>query len=470
MSGGPKNEGEDDSTRGIASKTTDGKGLPKGVLASPWPVHPLPAPPLEESAEERPSVRLTYDETKVLMDTWLRYGKVGDERLSGNVDHDLDVLARAVLILRSSPGRDVGRDSSTQRQPEILRRDPIYQQLLDGPVTRHYNRWDKGLAKIPSDPQTTPIRHKQGETVETIELKRRQLTWLYAKYGVDDWGDWYKTKIKPAKLLGRKVIWGLHAKAAKALNAAEERLLRRIEAFASTIGPLGGGYNVRGWNGQLGAHDFGMAFDFQAERLNVEIRGAKGIAWATYDEGKNLIFVVKLLTRFDVYAFAKLYGKYEYDIQNKKSASADFNKIIIPEIKAAMNASAKLEAKLSKEIEKVRKIGSRVEDLPAWERYGINLLKVARTIPDNKKMFPPVLAKAVKDPKAVRKYWENYLLRLQDSPVIKKGFFNIEIEILESLIDPTAPANLRFHWVPFHHFQLADWRDELRSEGIRFPR
>lgn len=476
MSGDPKGDRENDTTRGISGKMTDGKGLPKGVLASPWPAHPLPAPPIEEPEEENPSVHLTYDETMLLRETWLRYGNVVNERLSGDVDHDLDVLARAVLFLRTSPGRDVGRDSSMQRQPEILRRDPLYQQLLDGPITRHYNRWDKDLAKIPSNPKTTPIRLKQGETVEAVELKRRQLAWLYAKYGIDDWGDWYERSIKPAKFLGRNVIWGLHQKAAKALNAAEDRVWRRIEAskekdlvFASTVGPLGGGYNVRGWNGQLGAHDFGMAFDFQAGALNIEVRGAPGIAWATYAEGKNLIFIVKLLTDFDVYAFAKLYSKYEYDIKNKKSVPADFNKVILPEIKAAMSASANLKAALEEEIKYVRSLGSRVEDIASWEEYRIHLLEVARTIPDSKKMFPPILTKAVRDPQAIHKYWEPFLERLKESPVIKKGFFNMPIEIIESLIDPTAPANLRFHWVPFHHFQVASWREDLRSEGIQFP-
>jgi hypothetical protein len=213
-----------------------------------------------------------------------------------------------------------------------------------------------------------------------------------------------------------------------------------------------------------------MAFDFQAGELNIEVRGAPGIAWATYGEGKNLVFAVKLLTGFDVYAFAKLYGKYEYSVQNQKSAPADFNRTILPQIKAAINASAELPAKLDEEIEKVREIGRRVEDLMGWERYGIKLLKIARSIPDNDRMFPPILVKAVNDPKAVRKYWEPFLLRLQQSPVVTKGFFNIPLEIVESLIDPAAPANLRFHWVPFHHFQLVGWRDELRSEGIQFPK
>lgn len=412
---------------------------------------------------------LSTKEKEVFKESWLRYGHVGIEKLTGDRSHDLDVLARAVFRLRILIDPRARKDPLLGLDPNITRKDPRFLGLMMGPIAKHYDEWD---GKLQNGLRKAWIRGKRGGR-EPREVAIRRLNWLYAKYGILDWPKWYADNIKPAYFLGMKIIGGLHQKAIKALQTAEKSLLQGSQLLFLEFPygkAFGGGYNARGWSGKLGAHSLGMAFDVQSV-FNIEVRGAPGIAWSRTDEGKNHIFIVKLLTGFDVYAFAKRYSQYERDICEKNKISGTQQKEIQKEIQAAYNASKNWKTALDSEMKKIESLGG---DIVAWEAYGIKLLKLTRTIP-----FPPLLKKGLKDPKQIRGSLLGYIKRIQKTgrtkrrfsniPLPKRGFFNIPIEVVGAFIDQSRPANLRFHWVPFHHFQLANWIDELKTEGVCFP-
>ncbi len=439
----------------------------------------------ETTISEKSQGDLSGREKELLNETWLRYGTVGEEDFTGNRAKDIDMLARAIISLRVSLTPSASKDPLVGLDPAATRRDPSYQILIDKYAPQYYDKWDTKLQSgLSSALKQGCIRSKSSEN---IHEKIRQLAWLYSKYGVNDWPDWYEKNIKPATFLGMRIIWGLHTTAIDALRFAERRLKERLDRESPTWTlsfrggtAFAGGYNVRGWQGQLGSHDFGMAFDIQSE-FNIEVRGAPGIAWETFPHGKNIAFAVRFLTDFDVSEFARLNYEYKKAILEKR-VSPDLSQRMQRETDKAVNASQSLAEAVAEEIEKIKNFGS---NALAWEEYGARLLRAAEKLPP--KLYPPMFnrARAKRDPKLLRKDWEQVMLTLHKRPshIVKtkkgqsiitkkkespspaeKGFFNIPVSVVETLTDPKQPANARFRWVPFHHFELASFQ---QKKGLR---
>ncbi|HSR26330.1 MAG TPA: hypothetical protein VLW53_22430, partial [Candidatus Eisenbacteria bacterium] len=228
--------------------------------------------------------RLRPDEIAVV-ERALNEGTTCGEPLTGREDHDLDVLARRVLGDRLG----VRLAAVSRVGPEDLATDVRYLALKTGPLRAAYGARTVRLRG--TLPAGDVIRGERGEKREEA---MRRIAWLYRRYGIRDWSAWYKANIvRHVTFLGANLIYGAHKDVAAALHETEAELGYPGRYPAWPQSAIGGGYNVRGWGGALGSHDYGMAIDLYP-KTNIEILGGHG--WSGTPAGRDRLAVVTLLT------------------------------------------------------------------------------------------------------------------------------------------------------------------------------
>lgn len=443
---------------------------------------------------------------KELLSLWLRNGAVNNIFLGGKWDDDQKKLVDG-LLLESKHSEDHSQIDYCRRK--YVRQVAVIYEAFNNKLKNTGKKvypgkiYDSNIVRFKGD-------RKKGS--DDLEERFRVCYWAYQQKGYD-WPCWYKNTItKKSTFLGAEVIFGAHPVVSDFFLSVEEILqqdwtekdsdliswppaLRRPSVLLGKSSPQAkvwsdigltdlvknsrsvckqtegkmpsklAGYNARAWfdkqgRPDLGTHDFGLAFDIDAS-FNHEIRGPAGLSWIPFSTAKkpgtvpgkkkpqaglDYVSIVKFFTQFDAVQFS---GKVS-SCQNQQNYAE-----LEREAVSAAKASDMLVTEVAKEIALVDDIGS---DESAWKTHREDLIEKA----DRTGVSIPLLQKENPDMKT----WQKQLSSLVSGErkwIGTRGFFNIPVQVVMRLINPKHPQNFHCRWMPFHHFEMAEWKTRLKE-------